>query len=502
MEELAPGATPARTPLFQVPCPGASARRRAGARRAWSWSRLELAARPARQVRPRPSPSVRGRRRSTLYLELQHRPLRRHHASSAWLGHFGTPAGGGGGGPGAAGAALPLLRDGERHQLLVEWNARSGDGRAADGGAGAPGRLGWRCFDAPGGGAAGRGGGGPARRRPPELVSYGELDRRVARPGAAGCGPRGSASGDRGGGVALERSPDLVVALLAVLRAGGAYVPLDPSYPADRLAFMVEDAGAPAAADRARASDERLRACWTETAAGRWSARRASDPAGPPPARRRRWPTRADPTGAAYVIYTSGSTGMPKGVVGLPPGAWSTSSPTARALRRGGGGRPGAPQDAGRLRRLDLRDLLAPGPPAPPLVLARPGGEAGPGVPRAPDRRRAGDRRRLDPVAPGRAAASSPGSRSCRSAAPDGDRLRGGAAGAGRSATDALGLSTSSTSTARPRPRWRCSSGRAAGRPAGRPGRGLPIGRPIAGAPSTCSIPPAAPVPIGVPGSW
>jgi len=33
----------------------------------------------------------------------------------------------------------------------------------------------------------------------------------------------------------------MVVALLATLKAGAAYVPLDPAYPAQRLAFMLED---------------------------------------------------------------------------------------------------------------------------------------------------------------------------------------------------------------------------------------------------------------------
>ena len=43
--------------------------------------------------------------------------------------------------------------------------------------------------------------------------------------------------------VALRRAPfDMVVALVAIL-AGGAYVPLDPGYPAERLAFMLIDAG-------------------------------------------------------------------------------------------------------------------------------------------------------------------------------------------------------------------------------------------------------------------
>ncbi len=34
----------------------------------------------------------------------------------------------------------------------------------------------------------------------------------------------------------------MVVGLLAILKAGGAYLPLDTNYPAERLAFMVEDA--------------------------------------------------------------------------------------------------------------------------------------------------------------------------------------------------------------------------------------------------------------------
>ena len=73
-------------------------------------------------------------------------------------------------------------------------------------------------------------------------MSYGELNRRAnqlatlseeagSRAGGAGGGVRGAERGDGGG-------------VLGVLKAGGAYVPLDPEYPAERLGYMVEDAGA------------------------------------------------------------------------------------------------------------------------------------------------------------------------------------------------------------------------------------------------------------------
>jgi non-ribosomal peptide synthetase component F len=40
----------------------------------------------------------------------------------------------------------------------------------------------------------------------------------------------------------VERSIEMVVGMLAILKAGGAYLPLDPTYPAERIAFMLEDA--------------------------------------------------------------------------------------------------------------------------------------------------------------------------------------------------------------------------------------------------------------------
>ncbi|HEX7239303.1 MAG TPA: amino acid adenylation domain-containing protein, partial [Longimicrobiaceae bacterium] len=109
-------------------------------------------------------------------------------------------------------------------------------------------------------------------------------------------------------GVCAERSAELVVALLAVLKAGGAYVPLDPSYPAERLAYLLEDSAPPVLLTQEHLL-ERLPAhaaqlLCLDRDAGRWAAESPRTPA-----------LRLDPDHLAYVIYTSGSTGRPKGAM-------------------------------------------------------------------------------------------------------------------------------------------------------------------------------------------
>src|SRR6185369_16646552 len=44
-------------------------------------------------------------------------------------------------------------------------------------------------------------------------------------------------------GLCVQRSVEMIVGVIAILKAGGAYVSLDPDYPAERLSFMLEDAG-------------------------------------------------------------------------------------------------------------------------------------------------------------------------------------------------------------------------------------------------------------------
>ena len=83
-----------------------------------------------------------------------------------------------------------------------------------------------------------------------ERLTYGELDRRANRL-ARHLQASGVRPGDRVA-LLLERSAEMVVAILAVLKAGAAYVPLDPAYPAERLAFTLEDSGASLLVDLGR----------------------------------------------------------------------------------------------------------------------------------------------------------------------------------------------------------------------------------------------------------
>ncbi|HEX8115912.1 MAG TPA: amino acid adenylation domain-containing protein, partial [Pyrinomonadaceae bacterium] len=110
-------------------------------------------------------------------------------------------------------------------------------------------------------------------------------------------------------GVLMERSVELVVALLGVLKAGGAYVPLDPAYPAERLAYMLADAGAGVLVTQSRLLDSlpdgRPRTVVALDADA--AALDAESGDNPPPL--------AGEQNLAYCIYTSGSTGRPKGVM-------------------------------------------------------------------------------------------------------------------------------------------------------------------------------------------
>ena len=192
-------------------------------------------------------------------------------------GHFATLLESLAADPGRRLSELPLLPDGERHQLLREWPTCAvlspEEGGIED-------RI-----------AA------QARRTPDALavvqgdreITYRELDARAGRLAgdllARGVAPETVVA------IHLRKSPEAILAVLAVLKAGGAYLPLDPEYPEERLDWLRVDARAALTLDEAALSN---------VGEGLAPSRAATSPA---------------PTSPAYLLYTSGSTGRPKGVV-------------------------------------------------------------------------------------------------------------------------------------------------------------------------------------------
>ncbi|WPB79281.1 amino acid adenylation domain-containing protein [Archangium violaceum] len=190
-------------------------------------------------------------------------------------------------------SSLPLLTEAEWHTLR-EWNSATFD-YPRD-----------RCVHEAFSQQAARTPDAPAVTYGPRSFTYRELDERSNQLAhhlrSRGVGPEVLV------GLCVDRSVDLILGILGILKAGGAYLPLDSAYPAERLAFMLEDASVSVLLvhqDKLRRLPAfsgpivRLDADSDLEAIGRESTQ-------PPP------PT-ACPDNLAYVIYTSGSTGRPKG---------------------------------------------------------------------------------------------------------------------------------------------------------------------------------------------
>ncbi|CAG0933459.1 partial surfactin family lipopeptide synthetase A, partial [Thermoflexales bacterium] len=191
-------------------------------------------------------------------------------------------------------AELPILTETERQQLLAEWNATQTAYPQE--------KCLQQLFE-------------EQAECTPEAVAvvfavqqlrYGELNQRANQLAhhlrKQGVGPGAYV------GLCVERSLDMVVGLLGILKAGGAYIPLDPGYPAERLAYMLQNA-APAILltqahlrDRLPQANTRLLCLDAD-----WPAIAQESCANPI--------SGATPAHPLYVIYTSGSTGLPKGSV-------------------------------------------------------------------------------------------------------------------------------------------------------------------------------------------
>ncbi|MBD2798127.1 amino acid adenylation domain-containing protein, partial [Xenorhabdus sp. 18] len=201
-------------------------------------------------------------------------------------------------------ATLPMLPASERQQLLIDFNATQADFPQD--------ALIHQLVET------------QAEQRPDAIalvfgdktLSYGELNRRANQLAhyliALGVHP------DDRVAICAERSPELIVGLLAILKAGGAYLPLDPAYPAERLAYMLEDA-TPAVLLTQTAQRDKLPGSLPTVLLDHvlddqnplLAAQLAAQPADNPDAQALGLTARH----LAHVIYTSGSTGQPKGVM-------------------------------------------------------------------------------------------------------------------------------------------------------------------------------------------
>ncbi|MFE3700627.1 amino acid adenylation domain-containing protein, partial [Nocardia tengchongensis] len=148
-----------------------------------------------------------------------------------------------------------------------------------------------------------------------QALGYAELDAASSRLARVlierGAGPETRVA------VAIRRSFESVLAIWAVAKSGAAFVPVDPSYPADRIAHMVNDSGAVLGLT----IDAELEGLPPVASLAGWIS--LDDPmvhaeiashSPEPVTDAERW-GQVRPEHVAYVIYTSGTTGMPKGVV-------------------------------------------------------------------------------------------------------------------------------------------------------------------------------------------
>ena len=194
-------------------------------------------------------------------------------------------------------AALPLLTQAERQQLLVEWNDTARAYPAAE------------CMHELFAAQVARTPDAVAAIAGAEQLTYAALNQRADQLAqylrTLGVGPEVRV------GVLMERSLEMLTGLLAIQKAGGAYVPLDPQYPQERVAFMLQDADMSVLLTQARLAEKLpadtphvvcVDADWAHITAQTESEIGAQTTLA----------TTLD--NLAYIIYTSGSTGRPKGV--------------------------------------------------------------------------------------------------------------------------------------------------------------------------------------------
>ena len=193
---------------------------------------------------------------------------------------------------------LSLLREPEKHQMLIEWNDTTTpypDNKTIH-----------QLFEE------------QVERTPDNVavvyedqaLTYSQLNEKANQLAhylrSLGVGP------DTLVAIAVERSLEMIIGLLGILKAGGAYVPLDPDYPEERIKFMLDDTGASVLITQGHLQDKLKEALVTYKGVivvidEEWDNISTLSSAN--------LVSITLPNHLAYVIYTSGTTGKPKGVM-------------------------------------------------------------------------------------------------------------------------------------------------------------------------------------------
>ncbi|MBT2375232.1 non-ribosomal peptide synthetase [Pseudomonas fluorescens] len=105
--------------------------------------------------------------------------------------------------------------------------------------------------------------------------------------------------------ICCRRGPQMLVGLLATLKAGAGYVPIDPAYPAERIAYLLQDSAPVAVLAEASTQGVLGDVATVDLHGADWQRYEMTNPE----------VKGLTPAHLAYVIYTSGSTGQPKGVM-------------------------------------------------------------------------------------------------------------------------------------------------------------------------------------------
>ncbi|MGH3582238.1 MAG: non-ribosomal peptide synthetase, partial [Mycobacterium sp.] len=196
--------------------------------------------------------------------------------------------------PGRRLSALPVLGAAERRLVVEEWNATQAAYPAE------------RCVHELFAEQAARTPDAVAVVFEDDRLTYGELEARSnqlahhLRELGVGC--------ETIVALCVERSLEMVVGLLGILKAGGTYLPLDPDYPAERLAYMLGDAGVRVLLTQAGLAGRLPATAVPVVLLDGDAATIGCHPTTAPA-------SLTAPDNLAYVIYTSGSTGKPKGVM-------------------------------------------------------------------------------------------------------------------------------------------------------------------------------------------